>query len=505
MSTASNSANSHSNFFETAEVRLVTRWSWSQSDYKLAYVIVSSRIYWILANEDETNKPQSFEDFQNTYSLELVRLENGTWDDVDDCVEVNEHNGTRSIMVCGRPHGRTRRNNAMIGRNVRVEIKLNAPQQIQVWFNQIRARIVPWSLLEQKVKDVVRGASSSGLKELKDALGVLTVSCVTTEPSSMSTDGKEGKWSNLSEEMEKLSIVDKLNAHGATAFVSAASLATLVARVECVAETAKLIGDLSKFIRGLSSIFQLLALGAQGVSMYAKARYGRRMLPIALGRTGILLEYVLESMTEIMKPSQDLNEVDIDFVFGALRQTVSTIDLIATQLLRGRGSQIINSEDVKEAEKKLEDLIHRVVTAGAISKISTITGIVKNLQKEHEISNGGLYHVWPSLSAFFSGRTKELNSLRDILLKRGSAVITQYGGVGKTELIIALADRAERNNREPRDVFWVTVDGGKKDVIESLAVLAEKLIQRKMDEDERRNPNLVVAALKQGLDIRKGR
>ncbi len=71
--------------------------------------------------------------------------------------------------------------------------------------------------------------------------------------------------------------------------------------------------------------------------------------------------------------------------------------------------------------------------------------------------------------------------------------------------MIALADRAERDGVVPGGVFWVTIDGGEMDGIRSLARLAEKLTGRKMDEEERRNGNLVVAALKQGLDGREAR
>ena len=42
-------------------------------------------------------------------------------------------------------------------------------------------------------------------------------------------------------------------------------------------------------------------------------------------------------------------------------------------------------------------------------------------------------------------------------------------------------------------------------MVRAFAQLAEKLTQRRLDEDERRNPNLVIALLKQGLEKRKGR
>ncbi len=111
----------------------------------------------------------------------------------------------------------------------------------------------------------------------------------------------------------------------------------------------------------------------------------------------------------------------------------------------------------------------------------------------------------PSVSAFFSGRKKELKTLKDTLEKRGSAVITQYGGIGKTEVMVTFADRAEREELVPGGVFWVTADGDVRDVVGSLAELAEKLARRRLSEDEHRNANLVIAALKQGLSGRQGR
>ncbi len=83
-------------------------------------------------------------------------------------------------------------------------------------------------------------------------------------------------------------------------------------------------------------------------------------------------------------------------------------------------------------------------------------------------------------------------------------MVTQYGGVGKTELMIAFADQAERDKQVPGGVFWVTVDGDVRDVIGSLAGLVEKLTRRKMSEEERGNANLVIAEL-EGLAERQGR
>ena len=509
MSSPQNPSASLSDCLQTAEVRVVSSWQWPRSKHKAGYVLISSRIYWKVENKDATSRPQSLDDLRNADSLELIRLEHGTWNEVDEIVKVDKYEGRTRITVRGRLHGRKRRNNLFIVRDVEIEIIPNTPEHHEVWVSKIRARVAPWNLLEQEINDVASHVPSSGVKKLEKTLGGLGTSIVSTNLSSTSAKNVAEKWSDnlatLPEQMEKLSIVDELLAHGSAAVETGVTLAKLVTSVERVAETAEGIADVSKCVAGVSTIFHLVALTAHGVSMCAEANRGRRVLPVALGRIVILLRYVLESLAEIMKPSRSVNKLDKDFVFNVLRQTVCAMDLAETQLLRGRGSQIMNAEDVKVVERKIKELEPLVVIASNTSRICTISEELTQLKKEQGIWGERPHHVRPSVSAFFSGRKKELNTLKDILEKWGSAAITQYGGVGKTELMVAFADRAERDEQVRGGVFWVTVDGGEKDVIGSLAGLADKLAGRKMDEEERQNGNLVVAALQRGLDKREGR
>ncbi len=121
---------------------------WSQSDYKVAYVLIASRIYWKVKNEDGTNKPQSFDDFRNAESFELVRLEKGTWDDVGECVKVDDYDGRTRITVCRRPRGQVRRRNTVFGRDILLQVLPSTHEQQEVWVSQIRTRIAPWSLLQ---------------------------------------------------------------------------------------------------------------------------------------------------------------------------------------------------------------------------------------------------------------------------------------------------------------------------------------------------------------------
>ncbi len=362
MSTATNSAYPQSFSSENAEVRLVSRSPWLWSDFKLVYVLVSCRVYWKVAKEDGSNKPHSFLDFRNADSLELIRQNEGTWSDVDDYVKVDKHNGRPRITVCGRLHRRT----------VHVEFIPNAPEQVEVWRNHIRARIAPWNLLQEEVKDISNRAPSSAAEELAQVLGRSVTSRVGRKPSSFPTDDIGAKWSDnlgtLPEQMKKLSIVDDLIAHGTAAVETGATLSKLVASVERVTETAEFVADASTCIAGVNTIFHLVALTAQGVSLYVEANRGRKMLPVAFGRIAILLRYVLESMTQIMKPSLCVNELDKDFVFKVLKQTVCTMDAAETQLLRGRASQIMNAEGDKQVERKIEELEMMAVIASNISR-----------------------------------------------------------------------------------------------------------------------------------------
>ncbi len=68
----------------------------------------------------------------------------------------------------------------------------------------------------------------------------------------------------------------------------------------------------------------------------------------------------------------------------------------------------------------------------------------------------------PCLSPFFVGRAKERLNLQDILERHGSAGITQYGGAGKTQLMVSFAECAREQKLVPGGVFWVCADGNEE-------------------------------------------
>ncbi len=68
----------------------------------------------------------------------------------------------------------------------------------------------------------------------------------------------------------------------------------------------------------------------------------------------------------------------------------------------------------------------------------------------------------PSLSPFFVGRNEERRKLLRVLERCGSAAITQYGGAGKTQLMVSFAESAREHGLVPGGIFWVTAHGNKE-------------------------------------------
>ncbi len=78
--------------------------------------------------------------------------------------------------------------------------------------------------------------------------------------------------------------------------------------------------------------------------MCADSSHGRSILHVALGLVLILLCYVLESLTEAMKPSLSMDKIGKDSAFNVLGQMVYSTDMALTQLLRGWSGQVVKKE-----------------------------------------------------------------------------------------------------------------------------------------------------------------
>ncbi len=292
-------------------------------------------------SKEANNMPQSFLDFRNENSIELVRIANGAWKDVDEHVKVGDRNGRQRIVVCGRPHGRTRTHKLLSGASIQVEIITNSPVQFKLWVNQIRKRIAPWKFLEE-VKDMNYCVLSCGAEEIERKRGGFVTGRIAAEVSLVSVNQVEEKQIDdlgaLPEQIEKASVLDHLIAHDTASVETCAAFFKLVA--EHLADSAEVVGDLAKCVTGLSPIFHLAVLEAQGMSKCAEASRRRRVLIDLQHQILVLSQYTLESMTQIMKSSRSMNKTDSDFVFGIYRKAVGAMDTAEEQFLRGRDSQV---------------------------------------------------------------------------------------------------------------------------------------------------------------------
>ena len=253
-----------------------------------AQVFISNRIDWKESVEDSSTQAYSLIDFCNADSLELNRLNEGSWETVEGTVEAVEWNGKPCIIVPGYLHGPFRRKHLYLGSTVKVVLVPKVFEQREAWLEQIRARIAPWKLLQQRVRDFVRQHQSTNVDKVAKGIGGIIVGNSALPARSSCETIDETEWivnlGNLPEQMEKLNMVDDLSVQTTAAVETASTLVKLVSSAECVKETAEFIADATKCVAGMSTVFQLVVIYARILSMYVEANRGSRVFPVAFCR-----------------------------------------------------------------------------------------------------------------------------------------------------------------------------------------------------------------------------
>lgn len=102
----------------------------------------------------------------------------------------------------------------------------------------------------------------------------------------------------------------------------------------------------------------------------------------------------------------------------------------------------------------------------------------------------------PRLTPIFVGRDIEMNKLKQILDVHGSAAIMQYGGSGKTQLMIVFAERAESQGWVSGGSFWVPAHGNDRQFLQSFASFTESLSEVLLIKEERKDFSVVLATFK---------
>ena len=375
MSSATSAAQNQSHPESVAEVRVVfARWLQSRitAEPVAAQVFMSSRIYWKPVSNSSNSTTLSLSDLRNVNSLEVKRLNDGTWQAVDEVVKKTEHERKASVLVCGDIHGPLHKKYLFMGRNVEMILIPETEEIRDVWFERIRARITPWKLLKESLKDLINHARGA---ELGEIIGDIVPA---------RTNSTQPKWdeimSSVPEQMRKLEMVDGLVAHGTATVETGATFVKLIETAECVINAAEFVGDVAKCVAGASSVFQLVALGAQVVAMNAEAKRGRTVLPLAFERCIVILRYVLRSLVAVIRHPLEAEPLDEDFVFDVLKETVETMMTVETQLARGRLRQFMNSKVVKRVEATMEQLEMKVMHAVTISRTCELGNRVRRIE-----------------------------------------------------------------------------------------------------------------------------
>lgn len=145
----------------------------------------------------------------------------------------------------------------------------------------------------------------------------------------------------------------------------------------------------------------------------------------------------------------------------------------------------------------MNELERKVVAVVQSGEIAGVREDIADIRQKIENQPVPVLKRRPKVTAFFVGRDSKLDKIRIILYDFGSAAVTNYGCVGKTQLATAFADRAEKKG-------WVR-GGEKPDAIESVAEFTESLTRRSLGEKVRVHLRAVVSELRGKLEMIKGR
>ena len=81
-----------------------------------------------------------------------------------------------------------------------------------------------------------------------------------------------------------------MNKHVTAAVVVGTNIASIIEKADVVAEKDKNIGDISKYVGGLSTVFQLVALSARFVLKFAEMNRGEKVLLKLMSPVNLLLQ-----------------------------------------------------------------------------------------------------------------------------------------------------------------------------------------------------------------------
>lgn len=131
-------------------------------------------------------------------------------------------------------------------------------------------------------------------------------------------------------------------------------------------------------------------------------------------------------------------------------------------IVQGRGELMCDKALMRAPRVDVEQIggLDKVLLFSQAAEMQIIKANVEKL-KSKESRRMRTLPARLTLNQYFSGRDTELEDVRERLEKFGCALITQYGGAGKTQLMVLMADVVEKNNLAPRVMFWISGNEGR--------------------------------------------
>ena len=436
-----------------------------------AWLAITHRVYFRVVTDETDEGPRSLLDFRKHNYLELSRDSSGeSWETVENIVTTDGTEGL-GVVVPGTLHGRARR--GRLNGDFKLMLIARTIEQRDEWMSQLRFRVASWQALYQHARDIMGTDEQSITTEriIRQMEGILCsyagVKCA--KESDLRTQNIEDNTSapcgvnTVYERIEKVEWMDKFNLQLG---LLTASVSTAVKKIaenvdaSTVEATAQNVADYIRIIPGgVSSLFQLIVVSARVAVMITEANRGHREYPVLLAKVVDLLKCVSECVNPILQSSKDTQHRDNILKGNVFEVLVSTLDLmgkIEEQMMKGCWGKFLNWKVVKEVENELSKLKDRVISVANTGDAKDLEKKVDDLgrsvneigrnmkERRNEIVASSILNCLPdrpSVSPYFVGRNAELDRLKALLNECGSAAITGYGGLGKTQLMAAFADR----------------------------------------------------------------
>lgn len=383
-----------------------------------------------------------------------------------------------------------------------------------LWVGTLQCQIAPHLLLSNRFrKELIDSPiTERDLQTMHDCFGTAEYFPIKSK----SVDGAEGttKSTGVGAFLDKVAVISNFVQTIAVLFQTSAR-----ASAPGIKETKEFAGSIAKCITVVGYAFQVVNLCITIAEMASEAKQGLKALPKIRARADALRSKFVECMLAILHPDGQVDEILVQNMFKVQEQVWGTLDNIESHIMCHRFSRFLKAASLDHAEQELESLEQNVISMMNTSKIVENTrAIAENtcalskIQKDLE----SLQHTdvsfelsdpryRPRLNPYFVGRREEICTLKAKLMEYGSMVISKFGGVGKTQLLIAFAEAAEKEGLIPGGCFWVPAHGSRADVMNSLANFVESLNQRKLQLEHRNDALYVLGELQKQLASVNGR